>query len=76
MSTTPQSRYIGYRHKHSSIADRQSVLDEVDCPTCLVKAGRMCIGVRRRDGSRRSRSTLHIDRYYEYDKMQKSPSAC
>lgn len=72
---TQQGKYIGYRHKHNSIADRQSVIEQVGCPTCLVEVGVMCIGVRRKDGSRRIRTTLHIDRYYGYDKTQKSPRA-
>ena len=43
---------------------------EVACPFCLVPTGTPCIGVLRKNGSRRQRTTLHKDRYFAYDASQ------
>jgi hypothetical protein len=39
---------------------------DVTCPECLAQPGQSCLGALRQNGTRRARSTNHIDRWHAY----------
>lgn len=53
----------------ASLEELREEVRKVGCPYCPAKPGEPCLGVPRKDGNRRPRTTNHVERVYQYKKI-------
>lgn len=58
--------YVDSRKTVGLMVEQDVVMDALGCQKCGAPKGSMCMGVLRRNGSRRRRTTLHLERYVAY----------